>query len=172
MPKAKFKRKGVPIEVIQKIEEEDRNKLRKTTCGIEVNCVKIDNLPECSLLLVPEEIICIILEHLPGWHIITSITFNSYSILIVSVLSIARVEQTCKHFKTVINQARVWRKLLLNILDREPGLVDFIPDVLSLERNSSGIERSVDPYKRLFCELKLKLNNVWSRSDSVPSISR
>ena len=66
MPKAKFKRKGVPIEVIQKIEEEDRNKLRKTTCGIEVNCVKIDNLPECSLLLVPEEIICIILEHLPG----------------------------------------------------------------------------------------------------------
>ena len=67
MPKAKFKRKGVPLEIIQKIEEEDRNKLRKTNCSIAVNCVKVDNLPEeCSLLMVPEEIICIILEQLPG----------------------------------------------------------------------------------------------------------
>ena len=82
------------------------------------------------------------------------------------------MEQTCKHLRTVINQARVWRKLLLNILEREPGLVDFIPDVSTLERNNCNSESSVDPFKRLFCELKLKLDNVWSRSDCVPSISR
>ena len=169
MPKAKFKRKGAPLEILQKIEDEDRNKLRRTNCSIEAESVKGDNCFGGSLLLVPEEIICMILEHLPG-H--TPTLLRSYSKMIVSVLSIARVEQTCKHLKTVINQARVWRRLLLDILDREPGLVDFIPHVLSLERNDCKSESSVDPYKRLFCELKLKLDKVWSKSDCVPSISR
>ena len=82
------------------------------------------------------------------------------------------MEQTCKHLRTVINQARVWRKLLLNILEFEPGLTDFIPDITLLERRNSDIESSVDPYKTLFCQLKTKLDNVWSKSDCVPSISR
>ena len=87
-------------------------------------------------------------------------------------MSIARVEQTCKHLRTVINQARVWKRLLLNILEFEPGLNDFIPNVSLLERRNSDNDSSVDPYKTLFCELKIKLDKVWSRSDCVPSISR
>ena len=82
------------------------------------------------------------------------------------------MEQTCKHLRTVINQARVWRKLLLNILEFEPGLTDFIPDVSLLDRRNCDNDSSVDPYKTLFCELKIKLDKVWTRSDCVPSISR
>ena len=82
------------------------------------------------------------------------------------------MEQTCKHLRTVIKQARVWKKLLLSILEYEPGLTDFIPDVSLLEGRNFEIDSSVDPYKTLFCELKIKLDKVWSRSDCVPSISR
>ena len=87
-------------------------------------------------------------------------------------MSIARVEQTCKHLRTLITQARVWKKLLLNILEFEPGLSDFIPDVSSLGSNDWNTDSSEDPYKVLFCQLKNKLDNVWSRSECVPSISR
>ena len=172
MPKAKFKRKGAPLEVLQRIECEDRNKFSKTDGSIEAEILNGDNPVggSCIMLLVPEEIICMILDHLSGGPL--GECCHWFEPNIVSVLSIARVEQTCKHLRTVINQARVWRKLLLNILEREPGLVDFIPDVSTLERNNCNSESSVDPFKRLFCELKLKLDNVWSRSDCVPSISR
>ena len=62
MPKAKFKRKGAPLEVLQKIE--DQCKLRKHNGGV-IEKLKKDNT-ESTILLLPEEIICIILESLPG----------------------------------------------------------------------------------------------------------
>ena len=66
MPKAKFKRKGAPLEILQKIEEKDQCKFRKHNGGV-IEKIKKDNTStESTILLVPEEIICIILESLPG----------------------------------------------------------------------------------------------------------
>ena len=65
MPKAKFKRKGAPLEFLQKLEDEDRNKIRKPNV-VETLNGDIATAGTSRILLVPEEIICMILEHLPG----------------------------------------------------------------------------------------------------------
>ena len=66
MPKAKFKRKGAPLEVLQKIEEKEQCKFRRHNGNV-IEKTKNDNTDtESTILLVPEEIICLILENLPG----------------------------------------------------------------------------------------------------------
>ena len=69
MPKAKFKRKGVPLEVLQKMEEKAQCRLRKHN-GPVIEKIKKDcnTDAESTILLVPEEIICLILENLPGTY--------------------------------------------------------------------------------------------------------
>ena len=67
MPKAKFKRKGASLEVLQKIEEQDQCKFRKPDGRI-IEKLKKENDTDTQsiILLVPEEIVCLILENLPG----------------------------------------------------------------------------------------------------------
>ena len=66
MPKAKFKRKGAPLEILQKIEEKDQCKFRKPNGDLIEKLKRDHSAAESTILLVPEEIICIILESLPG----------------------------------------------------------------------------------------------------------
>ena len=70
MPKAKFKRKGVPIDVLQKIEEKNQCKIRKHEEGAIEKFKKDNTATESTILFLPEEIICIILESLPGKYFI------------------------------------------------------------------------------------------------------
>ena len=64
MPKAKFKRKGAPLDVLKIFEEKDQCKFRKHNGGV-IEKFKKDTT-QSKILLLPEEIICIILESLPG----------------------------------------------------------------------------------------------------------
>ena len=64
MPKAKFKRKGAPLDVLKIFEEKDQCKVRKHNGGV-IEKFKKDTT-QSKILLLPEEIICIILESLPG----------------------------------------------------------------------------------------------------------
>ena len=69
MPKAKFKRKGAPLEVLQKMEEKAQCKFRKHSGPVIEKIKKDSNTDaESTILLVPEEIICLILENLPGTY--------------------------------------------------------------------------------------------------------
>ena len=69
MPKAKFKRKGASLEVLKKIEEQDQCKFRKPDGRIIEKFKKENDTDTQSIiLLVPEEIVCLILENLPGIH--------------------------------------------------------------------------------------------------------
>ena len=91
----------------------------------------------------------------------------------ISVVSISRVEQTCKHLQTVIRHARIWRKLLLNVVESEPRLVDFIPQLAGINSKSKQDQENNDiQFKFLFAELKTKLDKAWATSDVGPSISR
>ena len=155
MPKAKFKRKGAPPDVLLLLDRE--TKLRKLSdCDNDRAPIGLEYTDGCatgSILMLPEEMICMILQHLP-------------------VVTIARVEQTCKYLQTVIKHARIWRKVLLNIIEFEPGLADFIPELGTLDKVKQEDEKSDTFYKSLFCELKLKLDRVWLAKEASPSISR
>ena len=116
-----------------------------------------------SILRLPEEMICVILRHLP-------------------LVSIARIEQTCKHLRTVIIHARVWRKRLDHKLEFEPGLRGFLQGgpaiLLSREADSAPFPAPV-PHteqdsltaKQQLQTLKLKIDLSWI-SASSPSIAR
>ena len=90
MPKAKFKRKGAPLEVLQKIEEKDQCKFRKHNGGVVEKFKKYNT--ESTILFLPEEIICIILESLPGTE-----TLNTSSVGNVGMLAWTISSNFCFH---------------------------------------------------------------------------
>ena len=108
-----------------------------------------------SILKLPEEMMCMILQHLP-------------------MAAIARMEQTCKHLRTIIIHARIWRKILLTKIEFEPELKAFLPDFSCLEKQEKeNYDSEIDSlsYKRLLENLKLKLDYTWMSAHS-PNISR
>ena len=155
MPKAKFKRKGVDPDVLSLLDNQMSVKQRKLN-----DCDVIKNQSDGhasnsngSILQLPEEMVCMILQHLP-------------------VVTIARVELTCKHLNTVIKQAKLWRKLLMNAIDSEPGLADFIPEVELIDKSKHDDGKSDIYYKTLFAKLKRKIDQVWRSREASPNISR
>ena len=72
MPKAKFKRKGAPADVLAVLDSR-QVKLKKLNICEVVNNQSEDastgHKSDGSILNLPEEMICMILEHLPGGYI-------------------------------------------------------------------------------------------------------
>jgi F-box-like len=128
MPKAKFKRKGAPIDLAATSDLIDSIKRRRTrsenatavssvaasavvsatgdktttnTCG--------ETSSECSILHLPEEVICLIVGLLED-----------------DVASLAALEASCRRLRQVIVDARLWRRLLVSKLEQEPGLRGFL----------------------------------------------
>ena len=76
MPKAKFKRKGAPPDALIKLENEIKQRklnISEVICNQNVSEPKStlketssDNESSGSILQLPEEMICMILQHLPG----------------------------------------------------------------------------------------------------------
>ena len=155
MPKAKFKRKGVDPGVLSLLEDGAVGvKHRKLSDNSDVvPRHNSDSDGNGSILSLPEEMVCMILQHLP-------------------VITVARVEQTCKHLHTVIKQAKLWRKLLLNAIECEPCLTDFIPEVELIDKSKHEDGKSDIYYKQLFSRLKSKIDQVWRSKDCGPNISR
>jgi len=166
MPKAKFKRKGAPPNLLKVLDCENNLKGKSTVIKPLLidylndqknseNNADVFSKTEGSILQLPEEMIVLILQHL-------------------SMTSIARVEQTCKHLRTIIIHARIWRKILLTKLEFEPGLREFVPNLSSLENQEkenydSVIDSSI--YKNSLSNLKFRLDYVWMSAHS-PNISR
>ena len=155
MPKAKFKRKGVDPGVLSLLEDGAVGvKHRKLSDNSDVAPrYNSDSDGNGSILSLPEEMVCMILQHLP-------------------VITVARVEQTCKHLHTVIKQAKLWRKLLLNAIECEPCLTEFIPEVELIDKSKHEDGKSDIYYKQLFSRLKSKIDQVWRSKDCGPNISR
>ena len=86
------------------------------------------------------------------------------------MVCIARLEQTCKHLQTVIKQARLWRKILLNILENEPGLDDFLPEISDTSKQDD--DKSDEYFKTMLRLLKNKLDKAWFSSEISPLTSR
>ena len=72
----------------------------------------------------------------------------------------------------MINQARLWRKILLNIIEAEPGLADFIPEISSVDKSKTDSDKSDSYYKKLFSSLKTKVDRAWFTADVNPIVSR
>ena len=163
MPKAKFKRKGAPLSLLKVLDSENNiNSDKESICGVlldekqKESCVWSKLIEsEGSILRLPEEMICMVLQHLP-------------------MAAIARVEQTCKQLRTIIIHARIWRKILLTKIEFEPELKAFLPDFSCLEKQEKdNYDSEIDSlsYKRLLENLKLKLDYTWMSAHS-PNISR
>ena len=86
------------------------------------------------------------------------------------MICIARLEQTCKHLQTVIRQARLWRKILLNILENEPGLDDFLPELS--EKSKQDDDKNDEYFKTMLSSLKNKLDKAWLSTEISPLTSR
>ena len=153
MPKAKFKRKGVDPGVLSLLEDGVVGVKQRKLLDNANSDVVTSRGSDGSILRLPEEMVCMILQHLP-------------------VITIARVEQSCKHLHTVIKQAKLWRKLLLNAIESEPGLADFIPEVECIDKSKHEDGKSDIYYKQLFAKLKRKIDQVWRSKDCGPNISR
>ena len=61
---------------------------------------------------------------------------------------------------------------MLNAIETEPRLVDFIPHLTSVIKSKQDQENNDIHFKSLFAELKTKLDKAWTTSDVGPSISR
>ena len=61
---------------------------------------------------------------------------------------------------------------MLNIIENEPRLVDFIPHLPGIIKSKQDQENNDIYFKTLFAELKIKLDKAWTTSDVGPSISR
>ena len=116
MPKAKFKRKGIepPLLLDEFAQNITRPLEKETASNIDTNQVldsdsSIRTEISKNILDLPEEVICLIVAH-------------------ISIQTIAALELTCKHLRQVLINARVWRKILLNKLEFEPGLRQFLPE--------------------------------------------
>jgi hypothetical protein len=149
MPKAKYKRKGAPPGA------EDQPAAKRPSVLPEGAEPEVPGSSQLSILSLPEEMICQVLRHLP-------------------LSAVGAVERACRRLRTVIVQARVWRRILLHKIEFEPGLRAFLPDFSCLERQEgAGFCSEMDSlsYKRLLENLKLKLDYAWLSNHS-PSISR
>jgi len=159
MPKAKYKRKGAPASLLKELDKaedargsSDSNILKRKISDND-HSFNLLREGEGSILRLPEEMICMILKNLP-------------------VSAIARMEQTCKHIRTVIIHARIWRKILLNKIEYEPGLAEFLPNLSCLEKQEKdNYDSEIDSlnYKLMFQNLKRKLDIVWNPSPRIPS---
>ncbi len=129
MPKAKFKRKGVPPEFMAAAGGESEVKRLRTTrsesvlsplvdtvanvCTTEISpsviAGKIAIQSACSLLHLPEEVVCLIV-----------------ALLEYDVAALAALEASCRRMRQVIVDARLWRRLLVARLEQEPGLRGFL----------------------------------------------
>ena len=164
MPKAKYKRKGAPLSLLQVLDSDKNISKKPNICGVLLaenqtsskdSETNVFSDSEGSILRLPEEMMCMVLQHLP-------------------MAAIARVEQTCKHLRTIIIHARIWRKILLNKIEFEPELKAFLPDFSCLEKQEkANYDSEIDSlsYKRLLENLKLKLDYTWMSAHS-PNISR
>ena len=169
MPKAKYKRKGAPLSLLKVLDSENNVNEKPNISKVLLNeilasskcsesCENELNIlsgSEGSILRLPEEMMCMILQHLP-------------------MAAIARMEQTCKHLRTIIIHARIWRKILLTKIEFEPELKAFLPDFSCLEKQEKdNYDSEIDSlsYKRLLENLKLKLDYTWMSAHS-PNISR
>jgi len=167
MPKAKYKRKGAPPSLLKVLDSENNVEENKSEVGEELRReilassrvsdteLNMFSGSQGSILKLPEEMMCMILQHLP-------------------MAAIARMEQTCKHLRTIIIHARIWRKILLTKIEFEPELKAFLPDFSCLEKQEKeNYDSEIDSlsYKRLLENLKLKLDYTWMSAHS-PNISR
>ena len=119
MPKAKHKRKGAPPP-----DNLDDPKRTKPDQDPDPRESEICCYSRTNLLDVPEEIVCLILNHL-------------------DIHSISCLERTCKHLRTVIIHARIWRRILMNKLEFEPEIGVFLSEVWDVEqRNCDNNESS------------------------------
>ena len=81
MPKAKFKRKGAPVDVLLMLESRQVKQKKINVCEVVNNqsdevsnghnsevgeVINHQGRSDGSILKLPEEMICMILEHLPG----------------------------------------------------------------------------------------------------------
>jgi len=155
MPKAKQKRKGIPPEL----------QLCKRPKIVHDPGPDIDHGPETdhctSLLDIPEEVVCLILDHL-------------------HLYSVSAIERTCKQLRTLIMHARVWRKILFKKIEMEPLLEVFISskDEWQQERELTPqnmtdelLELSNSHCKDLLNYLTRKLDYIWL-SDQHPTVTR
>ncbi len=76
-----------------------------------------------TLLDLPEEIICMILVKL-------------------DLVSVAALQQACKHLHQLMVNARVWRRLLVHKVENEPGLRRFLPKHLQNNFASKDLDES------------------------------
>eukprot|EP00088_Acartia_fossae_P024567 TRINITY_DN2549_c0_g1_i3.p1 TRINITY_DN2549_c0_g1~~TRINITY_DN2549_c0_g1_i3.p1 ORF type:complete len:713 (-),score=154.45 TRINITY_DN2549_c0_g1_i3:230-2368(-) len=189
MPKAKVKRKGV---VVPLVEDESLVKPKKLCLGVggdglgqgEDSCSSPDDeqstsltstssdldsihgaftttspascsqantrspqkYPSKTLLDLPEEIICMLLVKL-------------------DLVTICALEQTCKHLQQLLMNARVWRRLVVNKVEYEPGLRRFLPKHLQTNFASRDLDHS--SYKRLFAEMTSKVRHIWKSSHTA-----
>jgi hypothetical protein len=132
MPKAKFKRKGAPIDLdaaaaldssIKRLRTRSENATAvsntaagavsatgdKPTTKNNSPCTAETHSERCSILHLPEEVICLIVGLLED-----------------DVASLAALEASCRRLRQVIMDARLWRRLLVSKLELEPGLRGFL----------------------------------------------
>jgi len=122
MPKAKFKRKGVPAHLTGSLPpppKRSRTRSEGLAAGGTNNAAasgandgeisanfamaSFSSPSSCSILHLPEEVICLIVEGL-------------------DVSSLAALEAACTHLRKMIVNARLWRRIFMSKMEQEPGL--------------------------------------------------
>ena len=107
MPKAKFKRKGAPPDRIAAADflakrSRTQSENATTTLNIGKSTTALSEInstasPSCSILHLPEEVICLIV-----------------ALLEYDVAALAALEASCRRLRQVIVDARLWRRLLVS----------------------------------------------------------